>query len=242
MVKKRNISYVIPCYNESKNIEACIYSIRADVSKHSDLEYEIIVVDNNSTDDSVHRARVADADFVISEKRKGVVWARNRGTEFANGEIIANIDADNTIPIGWTAVVLREMEDESVAAISGPLRYDNVGWHIHTGTKIFYWFARVFHVLVGPTVQGGNYVIRQSVWEAMGGYDTNFAFYGEDTRTAQLAAQFGKVKLVPDLWINSSSRRLKNQGLVNTIWTYTKNYFSVAIFGKNVTDDYKDFR
>lgn len=242
MEKIKKISYVIPCYNEGKNIQACIYSIKADASKHTDLEYEIIVVDNNSTDDSEHKARLADADYIIFEPTKGVVHARNRGTEVAHYEFVANIDADNTIPIGWTEIALKELEDKSVAAISGPLRYDNVGWHIHAGAKIFYWFARVFHVLVGPTVQGGNYIIRRSVWKKMGGYDTSFAFYGEDTRTAQLASKHGKVRLIPNLWINSSSRRLKNQGLISTIWKYTTNYFSVAILGKNITNDYKDYR
>lgn len=235
------ISYIIPCFNEEKNIESCIYSIRADVSKHPDLKYEIIVVDNNSTDDSVPKARSAGA-TVIRKYEKGVVHARNAGSDYAQYDILANIDADNNIPVGWTSVVLKEMEDESVVAISGPLRYDNVGWHIHVGTKIFYWFARLFHVIAGPTVQGGNYVLRKRTWGAMGGYDTTYKFYGEDTRTAQLAEEHGKVKLVPALWTNSSSRRIKNQGLISTIWTYTVNYFSVSLFGKNVTDDYKDFR
>jgi glycosyltransferase involved in cell wall biosynthesis len=238
-----SISYVIPCYNEEKNIQSCIYSIKADASRHPDLRYEIIVVDNNSTDSSTHKARVAGADYVVSETKKGVVHARNRGTEFARYEIVANIDADNNIPIGWTEIALNEIDGQvGIAAISGPLRYDNVGWHIHLGTKLFYWFARVFHVIAGPTVQGGNYVIRKSIWKQMGGYDTSYKFYGEDTRTAQLASKYGKVKLVPKLWINSSSRRLKNQGLISTIWSYTANYFSVSLFSKNVTDDYKDFR
>lgn len=235
------ISYIIPCYNEEKNIQSCIYSIRADVSKHPDLKYEIIVVNNNSTDDSAHIARLAGA-TIIHKYEKGVVHARNAGSDHAKYDLMANIDADNNIPIGWTSIVLKEMQDQSVVAISGPLRYDNVGWHIHVGAKLFYWLARLFHVIIGPTVQGGNYVLRKNTWATMGGYDTSYKFYGEDTRTAQLAKQYGKVKLVPALWTNSSSRRLKNQGLINTIWSYTKNYFSVSVLGKNVTDDYKDYR
>lgn len=237
------ISYIIPCYNESKNIEACIYSIKADTSKCLDLtDYEIIVVNNNSTDDSEEKAINAGANVIVHEKQKGVVYARNKGAESAKFDILANIDADNNIPIGWSQVVIDNMKDETVAAISGPLKYDNVSFLLHLGTKLFYVFARIFHHIAGPTIQGGNYVIRKSIWQRMGGYDTSFLFYGEDTRTAQLASQHGKIKLVPALWINSSSRRLKKQGLIHTVWTYTVNYFSVCFFHKNVTKDYNDYR
>ena len=63
-------------------------------------EYEIIVVDNNSTDKTAEIAKKY-ADRVISEKRKGVLYARQTGTMEAKSDIILRTDADGFVPKNW---------------------------------------------------------------------------------------------------------------------------------------------
>jgi hypothetical protein len=76
----------------------------------------------------------------------------------------------------------------------------------------------------------------------MGGYDVNYEFYGEDTNTAVMMKKYGKVKLVPNLWIYSSPRRIQEQGLFRTMYLYITSYFAVALFNKKVFTEYKDYR
>lgn len=234
------VSFIIPAYNEEDNIAACILAIQREILRRPDVETEIIVVDNASTDNTASIARSLGVK-VVREDRKGIVWARQRGAMAAKFEFLANIDADNRLGHGWLDVALRAMTPDT-ACISGPVEYDNVPWHVTMGTRGFYYVARFLNWLGGYTVQGGNYVLRKSVFERMGGYDLQFEFYGEDTRTGHLAAQYGRVKLVPELWIHSSPRRLLNQGALSMTWKYITAYFYVWLFDRPITKKYEDYR
>jgi len=235
-------SFIIPAYNEEKNIQECIKAIQAEINWQPYPDrFEIIVVDNASSDMTAQLALQAGAS-VVFEKTKGIVHARNAGSKQARFRYLANIDADNRVPEGWLNVALGEMRDYSIAVVTGPLVYADVPRYVNIGASIFYFVARFFHHTVGPTVQGGNYMIRHSVFDDMGGYDTKFEFYGEDTSTAQAASKFGTIKLVPKMWISASPRRMKAEGVLRTVWTYTLNYFWVSIMGRRATENYEDHR
>lgn len=241
MESEYGISFIIPCYNEEKNIERCIRSIQTEANRCYGIPWEIIVVDNNCTDKTVEIAKKLGVK-IVEQPTKGIVHARQKGTEQAKYEFIANIDADNTMRKGWLPVAVFNIQKPGVVAISGPLVYEGVSKLFQFGSDTFYLFARLFHYIAGPTLQGGNYVIRKSAWEKMGGYDVDYEFYGEDTNTAIMMKKFGKVKLVSQLWIYSSPRRIKEQGLFKTMYYYITSYFAVALFGKKVFTEYKDYR
>lgn len=235
------ISFVIPCYNEAKNIVACIWSIQKDMrTSLPAIPFEIIVADNGSTDNSVKLALCIVETRIVHETRKGVVHARNAGTKAARYCYVANIDADNQLPIGWTKAALDALSEPNVVAVSGPLVYHDERL-INLGAKVFYFLARFFHQY-WPTIQGGNYMIKKEAWTKIKGYNTEFAFYGEDTSTAKDFSAVGRIKLVPKMWIWSSPRRIRQQGLLKTIWLYTSNYFWVSWYGKPRSNEYRDFR
>jgi glycosyltransferase involved in cell wall biosynthesis len=66
---------------------------------------EVIVVDNNSTDNTVKIAKKYKFVKVIPEKNQGIVYARDKGFNSARSEIIARIDADTILPNNWVAVI-----------------------------------------------------------------------------------------------------------------------------------------
>ena len=232
------ISFIIPCYNEEKHIRECIRSIKSNIQY---IQYEIIVVDNNCSDDT---AKIANEEqvTVIEEKRKGVVFARQAGYENAKGDLIANIDADSKITKGWVWVALKQILNDDVIAVTGPLEYENSSSSLKLLTKIFYWAANISNKYVGVFLQGGNSMIKKSALDAVNGYDLNIAFYGEDTMTAKRIQHLGKIVFEPDLISISSPRRINEQGLVKTIWLYLINYLSVTFKDKSLTNDYKDHR
>ncbi len=84
------ISVVIPCYNEEKTIEKVIKNIPQDV-------FEIIVVDNNSTDKTAEIAKKLGAK-VVKEKRQGYGYALQRGFKEAQGDIVVTLDGDGQYP------------------------------------------------------------------------------------------------------------------------------------------------
>ena len=233
------ISFVIPCYNEEKYIRDCIRSIMREAS--SLPHYEIIEVENNCTDNTVLIA-MQEGVTVVSERQKGVVWARQKGYQTAQYELIANIDADSRLCEGWVSTALENISNAETVAVTGPLIYDDVSRSLAISTRVYYYLAWFSNNFIGVFLQGGNALIRKSALDKTNGYDTNIAFYGEDTMTAKRLEQFGKIKFAMKLELYSSPRRLKDQGVISTTWLYFKNYLSVTFKDRAVTNTYKDYR
>lgn len=233
------ISFIIPCYNEEQFIRDCVRSIKEDTHGMSNIE--IIVVDNNCTDATADIARDEGA-IVISEEQKGVVFARQRGYLESQYDLIANIDADSRIPLGWTKTALACMSDESVVAVTGPLIYDDESLKLKFAVRLYYYIAYLSCRAIGVFLQGGNCMIRKSALDRLDGYDTSVVFYGEDTMTAKRLQRFGKIKFTMKLNLFSSARRLEKQGVLKTTWLYLVNYLYVTVKNKPHTNEYKDFR
>ena len=95
------ISVVIPAYNEEQLLSKCLKSL---TNQDFHLPFEIIVVDNNSRDKSNAIAQSFGVK-VIKETNQGVVWARQKGLLQAQGEIIAQADADCYYPSNWLSLI-----------------------------------------------------------------------------------------------------------------------------------------
>lgn len=117
--KRQRISVVIPVYNEAEHLAACLEAIAA----QSLAPYEVIVVDNNSSDDTAAVARRFGFVTLLREPRQGVVHARNRGFDAAHGDLIARIDADTVLPPEWLARIHSIFENPAVSAVSGAPHY-----------------------------------------------------------------------------------------------------------------------
>jgi len=88
-------SLVFPCKDEEKAIKICITKAKSAFKKENISDYEIIVVDNNSSDKSVKIAKTLGVK-IISEKTQGYGAALKRGFEESKGEYVLMCDADNT--------------------------------------------------------------------------------------------------------------------------------------------------
>ncbi len=241
------VSFVIPAYNEERSIAACINTIQAEAARVSN-DVEIVVVNNASTDNTRAVAEAAGA-RVVDEPRKGLTRARQTGFEHSSGEIVANIDADVLIPAGWLDMVIaRFVRDSQLVALSGPFVYHDLGLLTRMATRLFYWFGYCISVVSmglagrGAMLQGGNFVLRRSALEQAGGFNTDISFYGEDIDTAQRMYAQGRVEWNFGLWVNTSGRRLKEEGVLRTGMRYALNYFSVAFFGTPATKAHRDIR
>ena len=91
------ISFIIPCYNSANTIKRAIDSI---LNQNTDLEYEIIVVDDGSTDNTDEVIKCYENDERIKYYKKdnsGVADTRNYGVKMATGEYIIFVDSDDYI-------------------------------------------------------------------------------------------------------------------------------------------------
>lgn len=230
------LSFVIPAYNEEMYLGKCLDSIAREIAR-TNHDAEIIVVNNASTDRTGAIAASCPWVIVVDEPRKGIVKARDAGYRAAAGDLIANIDADNMLPQGWLDKVFEEFSlNEKLMALSGPLVYYDLSWPYRLQTKIFYLFGYVTYLLnhfilrKGGMLQGGNFILRRSALEAIGGFNTDIDFYGEDTDIARRMQEAGRIKFTFRLPMYSSGRRVAKEGLVTTGLRYALNYMWILLF------------
>ncbi|MCF7861260.1 glycosyltransferase [Candidatus Woesearchaeota archaeon] len=93
------VSVIIPVYNEERNIGSLIESlIKSDYPKH---KYEIIIIDNNSTDRTYSIAQKYNVKLIKQNKTQSSYASRNLGIKEAKGDILAFTDADCIVDKNW---------------------------------------------------------------------------------------------------------------------------------------------
>lgn len=240
MSERPFVSVVICAYNEEKGITNCIAAVKNQT--YPKKRYEIVVVDNASTDKTAEVARLSGARVVI-EKHKGIAYARQKGSLSAKGEIIAFTDADTLVPKNWLESLIGPFEkDENLVAFGGTYRITTgsplAKFVINHGMYYLYLFARIITggwILIGP-----NMAYRKKAFEKTGGFDTGL-LQGEDTDISQKLKKIGKVRLSNDFYVYQSARRFE-KGLIKGLISYGLNWPMKVFFHKDTTKKLKDFR
>ena len=244
------LSIIIPALNEENYIFDCLKSILK-LDGLSNFSYEVIVIDNGSTDRTKDVVKEKFPNVkVVSELRKGVTIARNRGGFEAAGEILVFFDADVMAPWDWLKRASNILNNNSeIVAISGPYVYDGLNFFQCLLVKFFYYFfANAGEILFsdllkkGGIMQGGNIAVRADVFKRVGGFDETVSFWGDETMLARKLIKFGKIKFLQSLWVKSSARRLKKEGLIRTGCRGIMNCAWPIFFGRPFTKNYNDIR
>ncbi len=242
------LAFVVPAYNEEVLIGRCLESILQEIET-TGCRAEVVVVNNASTD----RTRAIALSFpkvrVVDEPVKGLVQARHAGLMASSAGLVANVDADTILPEGWIATVLQSFEaDKNLVALSGPFIFYDLSPYKRALVQLYYYAAFLAylvnrHVLhVGSLVQGGNFVVRRSVWLEIGGYDRTISFYGEDTDVARRLTRVGAVRWTFALPMYASGRRLEAEGMLRSAFRYVANYVWMTFAGRPFTFEYTDIR
>ncbi|MBI3812639.1 MAG: glycosyltransferase [Nitrospirae bacterium] len=246
MKTKTDISIVLCTYNRAPQLATTLDAL-AKLETAAGLSYEILVVDNNSNDETrkvTEAAMTAHPGLIryIFETRQGLSWARNRGIQEAHGEIIAFTDDDVVVDPGWlSAMALASVAYPDYSGFGGRVlpewRFTPPWWFVGTG---------MFHMLKSGVVAGhdlgdspieyregmyfpigGNMWFRRKVFERCGLFRTDLgksgkkAFFGEDSDFFGRLLRAGeKFIYIPDAVIYHIVDRDK----------MTRHYFTVSYF------------
>lgn len=209
------ISVVIPAYNEEKLLPGTLECILSALAA-CDADSELIVVNNESDDDTVQIAEAARA-RVINEKVRNIGRVRNTGAAAATGDVLVFIDADTCVPEALLTKIAEEIRDAqcfggAVAVDYGEfdrwsMRFYSMGWE--------FW-GKVFNMK-----QGAAQFCRKTAFEKLGGYDERI-FLGEDVdfywRLTKLARREGGVlSFIEEPRVVTSTRRFDKMSIWKTI-------------------------
>lgn len=159
------VSVVIPAYNEERVLEKCLQALDTQTVK----PYEIIVVDNNSTDATPEIAQRHDV-RIVTEKRQGIIYTRLCGFAETRGDIIASLDADSVPKSDWIERIARAFEDEALLGLGGRAGIVEISpANMFLGTTLFHvfvraWDSRRYGLPQHNLIYGHNLAVRRSAW------------------------------------------------------------------------------
>jgi glycosyltransferase involved in cell wall biosynthesis len=216
-------SVVIPAYNEAGYLGAALEALSRQGWPGG---HEVIVVDNNSTDDTAAVALRHGA-TVVHESRPGVCAARQRGTTVARGEIVVSTDADTIHPPDWLDRLDASFRaNPEAVAVAGPCRYQDPPWWAAVFPPL--WFAAV---ALGYAVFGRIFYVTATnlafVRSAFPGYDTTLTQGGDEVDFLRRLRRRGRVVWDARNSVATSSRRM-DQGLLYTLVVSFGYYYALS--------------
>lgn len=227
-------SVVIPAYNEEKNIGSCLTAL-----KNQDFPgktYEIILVDNNSTDRTAQIAYAMGAK-VILEKTQGYVFALRKGCSAAKGEIIAITDADTLVPFDWLRKIYQAYQKNPQVVCVG-------GGAIFAPRTPLAALIEFFFVLGGflfKLFPGFNLSIKKDIYQKIGGFRKEINF-DTDVDLCLRIRKEGKMLFLRDNPVVTSNRHFR--GLKGIIYCLkgAVNIASLILFAKAPFFQFGDVR
>ena len=117
-------SVIIPVRNGSRTMQECLEALLA---QNLGQGFEVIVVDDGSTDNTAGIVEKYPRAKLIKQKPLGPAEARNNGAENADGEIIVFTDADCVPEKNWLFEMLRPFSDKNVAGVQGAYKTRQTG-------------------------------------------------------------------------------------------------------------------
>jgi glycosyltransferase involved in cell wall biosynthesis len=232
------VSVIIPTYNEENYIKNCILALRNQDYKG---EYEIIVSDGNSKDNTVKIAKKFADKVVVCEKR-GISIGRNFGAKVANGKILIFVDADTIAMPNLISEFYKILKNKGVACVTCPILPLSTEFQHLTFFKFVNLFTRFSILSRRPQVFGVCCGYKRYYFERVRGFDEKLKTC-EDLDLSSRIAKYGKIVFTNNTFVITSVRRIKKWGVIKSIKKYTLNYFNHIMYNKEFTlKEYRPIR
>jgi len=206
------LSVVIPTMNEEK----CLPLLLNSIANQSFNDYEIIVADHNSTDNTLSIAKQYGA-IITSGGLPGV--GRNCGAAVARGQLILFLDADVILPAAcFLSNIINEFEEKKYGVATcqiRPISERPIDFALHQSYNLFMLSTAAFL----PHAPGFCIIIEKKIHQLIQGFDEAILL-AEDSDYVQRAGKISKFGILNSQKIKVSVRRLDKDGRINIAWKY----------------------
>jgi glycosyltransferase involved in cell wall biosynthesis len=172
------VSVIVCSYNGAKTLAACLQSL----GNLNYSDYEVILVDDGSTDNTAQIAEQFPHVRYIYQKNHGLSHARNTGAAAAKGEVFAYTDSDCMADLDWLYYLIGTLLSGEFAGVGGPnITPPAQNW---IQACVAASPGGPSHVLLTDTIAehipGCNMAFYRSAFENIGGFDTEYHRAGDD--------------------------------------------------------------
>ena len=187
------VTIYIPAFNAEKTIEDSIKSIQ-----NQSLAFdEIIVVDDNSSDNTNEIVKkFHNIKLIKNSKNMGLGFNRNLAIKNSKNEIVAGIDADVVLDKFWLENILKTFEKDEIIMTGGKMIEKNFNNKFNSWRSRYYsqnWGDK--NILNPPFLYGCNTIQNKFIWNKINGYDEKMLTNGEDIDYSKKIKQHNNFKL-----------------------------------------------
>lgn len=204
------LSVIVPTWNEGKLLRPLLESLR----RQTIHDFEVIVADSGSTDETRDVALASGARWIPGERR-GPAEGRNRGARHARADTLVFTDADCTLPPILLERIVESLRDVSV--IGGATMY--LPLEGRPGERALFFLANAYQramIAWGfPHNAGFCFFFRRSAFERLGGLREDL-FLNETHDIALRSRSLGRFVSVP-VSVATSMRRFRKNGFARTV-------------------------
>ena len=181
------VSLYIPCFNASGYLKECLEA----VLKQTYPIYEILVIDDGSTDDTLKIASTFSVRCISNERNLGLAAVRNIAIRQAKGDLIASLDADCSPDPFWLQRLMEDITDERIAGAGGRVLEKEGGladiWRKNHMPQD--WGKD--RIINPQFLYGANTLFRKNSLEAVGLYNEEYKTNNEDVDISTRLRQKG---------------------------------------------------
>jgi glycosyltransferase involved in cell wall biosynthesis len=191
LAKTPSVSVIVCSYNGAKTLAACLDSL----GRLNYPDYEVILVDDGSTDDTAYMASQFPQVRYIHQTNHGLSHARNTGAAAANGEVLVYTDSDCMADVDWLYYMIGTLTSGDYAGAGGP----NITPPAQNWIQACVAAAPggPSHVLLTDTVAehipGCNMAFYKWAFDSVGGFDPEYRKAGDDVDFCWRLQQSGHV-------------------------------------------------
>ncbi len=224
------ISVIIPTLNEEILLPRLLECFKNQTVKN----FEVIVADGGSKDATIQHAKEYEGhlNLVINQsKGKNVASQRNIGAGRAKGEYLFFIDADSEVAPTCIEDIVQEIQKNPHGVYLGYVQPDGRSPVLQISYLFANAFVRLSQLLPRPLCSVGSMVIAKDLFNKIGRYEEDI-YIGEDHNIVRKAKQSGaKVHCIYKVKITFSLRRVKQEGVLRTVYILIVGYFHALFAG-----------
>lgn len=233
MKKALTLSIIIPVYNEERYLGRCLDAIAAQTLTPD----EVVIINNNSTDNTLNVARRYKFVRVINEVRQGVLFASRTGFDAAKGEIICRIDADTIVSANWLEEVRGFFElHPNASAVTGNCYFYDFPFKrlvrvVHH--SVYYGLQR--RIAGTEILWGSNMALKKNAWDTIRRECSERTDIHEDIDISlHLHANGLIISRWPRMVVEVSLRRgnLNPSNILTYLWPWPKTYWVNKHYGQ----------